>query len=119
MHRITIEVGSHGVVTTVSEMRKRLAKVLSNFPGDQEVFFTFSAHLENSQSNAAEVPCEIWDEMIPEKPRLTGFSVFATGLQAQKFIDELYDRNPCLSQGYVIRPVLTVVMGELARPENS
>ena len=46
MHRITLEVGSHGVVTTVSEMRKRLAKVLSNLPGDQEVFFTFIGHLQ-------------------------------------------------------------------------
>jgi hypothetical protein len=49
MKRITIEVGSHGVATTVSEMRKRLAKVLSPLRGDQEVFFSFSAHLENYQ----------------------------------------------------------------------
>jgi hypothetical protein len=46
MHRITIEAGSHGVVTTVSEMRKRLAKILAPMQGDQEVFFTFVAHLE-------------------------------------------------------------------------
>jgi hypothetical protein len=47
MKRITIEVGSHGVATTVGEMRRRLAKILSPLRGDQEVFFSFSAHLEN------------------------------------------------------------------------
>ena len=50
MKRITIEVGSHGVATTVSEMRKRLAKILAPLRGDQEVFFSFAAHLENYQN---------------------------------------------------------------------
>ncbi len=31
----------------VADMRKRLAKVLSNLKGDQQVVFTFTAHLKD------------------------------------------------------------------------
>ena len=47
MKRITMNVGTHGVETTASEMRKRLAQVLSKIPGDQIVFFNLTLHLEN------------------------------------------------------------------------
>lgn len=56
MRRITIEAGSHGEVITVSEMRKQLARILSPLSGDQEVFFTFTAHLEEYTSAPPEPP---------------------------------------------------------------
>lgn len=65
MTRITINVGTHGVETTASEMRKRLAQVLSKIPGDQVVFFNLTLHLEN------------YSPITPE--------------QARRVIDELYE----------------------------
>jgi hypothetical protein len=47
MKRISMNIGTHGVETTASEMRKRLAQVLSKIPGDQIVFFNLTLHLEN------------------------------------------------------------------------
>ena len=46
MSRISINIGTHGIETTASEMRKRLAKVLSRIPGDTPVTFNLSVHLE-------------------------------------------------------------------------
>jgi hypothetical protein len=42
-----MNIGTHGVETTASEMRKRLAQALSKIPGDQKVFFNLTVHLEN------------------------------------------------------------------------
>lgn len=47
MANITIHIGSHGGDMTVSEMRKKLAKVLSKLRGDQSVTFAFGASLQN------------------------------------------------------------------------
>lgn len=46
MKRVSMNIGTHGVQTTASEMRKRLAQVLSRIPGDQIVFFSLTLHLE-------------------------------------------------------------------------
>jgi hypothetical protein len=59
MKRITINVGTHGVETTASEMRKRLAQVLSKIPGDQIVFFNLTLHLENYSPAASLVMGEL------------------------------------------------------------
>jgi hypothetical protein len=45
MSRITISVSNHDQPHTVSEMRKRLAQILSRLNGSQEVTFSFSAVL--------------------------------------------------------------------------
>lgn len=47
MKRISMNIGTHGVETTASEMRKRIARVLSKIPGDQVVFFNLVLHLED------------------------------------------------------------------------
>lgn len=47
MSNLTIHIGTEGTKTTVSEMRKQLARILSKLRGDQQVGFTFSAALEN------------------------------------------------------------------------
>jgi hypothetical protein len=47
MAHITISAGTNGEKTTVSEMRKRLARVLSKLDGDQEVSFSFAASLDS------------------------------------------------------------------------
>ena len=47
MKRISMNIGTHGVETTASEMRKRIAQVVSKIPGDQIVFFNLTLHLEN------------------------------------------------------------------------
>jgi len=47
MSKLLIRVDNHDQPYTVSEMRKRLAQVLSKLNGDQEVSFTFVATLEN------------------------------------------------------------------------
>jgi len=59
MKRITINVGTHGVETTASEMRKRLAQVLSKIPGDQVVFFNLTLHLENYEPAPAKYSTHI------------------------------------------------------------
>ena len=59
MKRITMNVGTHGVETTASEMRKRLAQVLSKIPGDQIVFFNLTLHLENYSPAASLVMGEL------------------------------------------------------------
>ncbi len=47
MARLTISIASQGEVVTVSEMRRRLARVLSKLTGQSEITFSFSANLEN------------------------------------------------------------------------
>jgi len=96
MHRITVEVGSHGVVTTVSEMRKRMAKILSGMDGNQEVFFTFVAHLGAKPSSF-----ELYDHQLD---RHTGFGSFQTAAEAQIFLDSLAEN---FRYAYSVRPVLT------------
>ena len=52
MSKLTIRIDNHDQHYTVSEMRKRLAQVLSKLSGDQEVTFTFVANLEYYQPAA-------------------------------------------------------------------
>jgi hypothetical protein len=47
MSKLTICIENHDQKYTVSEMRRRLAQVLSKLSGDQEVSFSFVATLEN------------------------------------------------------------------------
>lgn len=49
MSKLTLRIENHGQVYTVSEMRRRLAQVLSKLDGGQEVSFAFTATLENYQ----------------------------------------------------------------------
>jgi hypothetical protein len=55
MSKLTIRIDNHDQHYTVSEMRKRLAQVLSKLQGDQDVTFTFVANLENYK------PASKWD----------------------------------------------------------
>lgn len=50
MSKLTIHIENHEQKYTVSEMRRRLAQVLSKLNGDQIVSFTFDATLANYQS---------------------------------------------------------------------
>jgi hypothetical protein len=50
MAKLNINIESHEQGYTVSEMRKRLAQVLSKLDGDQPVTFTFAAALQNYKS---------------------------------------------------------------------
>ena len=47
MRHLNINIGSHGTPTTVSEMRRQLARVLSQLDGSKPVTFSFSAVIEN------------------------------------------------------------------------
>jgi hypothetical protein len=47
MAKLHLQIDNHDGPYTVSEMRKRLAKVLSKLNGDQEVRFMFTAALNN------------------------------------------------------------------------
>ena len=47
MAHITISAGTNGEKTTVSEMRRRLARVLAKLDGNQEVSFSFAASCEH------------------------------------------------------------------------
>jgi hypothetical protein len=49
MPRLNIRIDNYGQPTTVSQMRRRLAQILSKLSGDQEIKFTFTAVLEDYQ----------------------------------------------------------------------
>lgn len=57
MSRLTIRIDNHEQPYTVSQMRKRLAQVLSKLDGSQEVSFTFTAALENYQPTCKNSQC--------------------------------------------------------------
>ena len=55
-----------------------------------------------------ESPCEIWDMLIPTKPRRTGFKEFSTAKEAYAFLDQLVNDMGATSTsvlGYVVHPV--------------
>lgn len=121
MPKLVINLSSHPQPTTVSQMRKRLAQVLSKLNGDQEVSFNFIATLENYQPTR-----------VPD--------VLSRGLEAwaKDFLSEVASRpaaaapreiqclhphgfplgmcNYCMLLEADSTP--TAVFGELARPEN-
>lgn len=51
MAQLNINIGSHGELMTVREMRKQLAKTLSLLDGAQEVTFSFTANLPHYHPN--------------------------------------------------------------------
>jgi hypothetical protein len=59
MPKMTLQIDNHDQPYTVSEMRKRLAQVLSKLDGGQEVSFSFSARFENYTPAPAEAPAGI------------------------------------------------------------
>lgn len=62
MSTITIQIDNHEQPYTVSEMRRRLAQVLSKLNGDQTVSFSFNARLENYTPNRPSIT------KIPDAP---------------------------------------------------
>jgi hypothetical protein len=89
MSQLNINIGSHGDRMTVREMRKRLAKVLAQLHGTQEVSFNFSANLENYRSPA-------------HNPTMR--DARNKDSETKKFVNDL--------------AAIGIVLGELARPEN-
>lgn len=69
MSKLTIIVTNHDMVNnreqkyTVSEMRRRLAQVLSKLSGDQEVSFSFRATLENYEPAPTPKPTIVWGSL--------------------------------------------------------
>jgi len=55
MSKLLIRIDNHDQPYTVSEMRKRLAQVLSKLNGDQEVAFTFVATLPEYRPEPAPI----------------------------------------------------------------
>lgn len=80
MAKLNINIENHEQNYTVSEMRRRLAQVLSKLNGDQKVTFSFRAELAEYQP-------------------------------APTALRTIWDLEKCR--------VITVVPGELARPENN
>jgi hypothetical protein len=62
MAKVTINIDNHEQPYTVSQMRKRLAQVLSKLNGDQLVSFSFSAHFGSYQAAAPATHGDIYDE---------------------------------------------------------
>ena len=89
MSKLLIRIDNHDQPYTVSEMRKRLAQVLSKLNGDQEVSFTFVATLEHYQP-----------ERHLTMPAILGMPY------------DLSKAEITLAEG------LRAFYGELARPEN-
>jgi hypothetical protein len=108
MRFITVNVGTHGVETTVSEMRKRLSRILANLQGDQKVFFNFVMHVEPRVIEVAEA------DRSTSKPR---------SLEAPYKLDEYTDWAGMAKAsglwGYAnLIEGVNVAHGELAREED-
>ena len=52
MAKLTLNVQNHATGTTVRDMRRQLARILSALRGDRPVTFSFSATLEDYKSDA-------------------------------------------------------------------
>lgn len=114
MSKLVIVVENHQQKYTVSEMRRRLAQVLSKLNGDQEVSFTFSATLENYQpasdaSTNFATNMEKYNKLSPEQKHNTmhpvlgaPYNPWVSGFRAE----DLAGAEP------------TVVLGPLAAPSN-
>jgi len=100
MSKLLIRVDNHDQPYTVSEMRKRLAQVLSKLNGDQEVAFTFVATLENYEPTRT-----------PTIPAILGAPYNLEQGDPVEGRDGLW--------GYAKKlGFSTEVCGEIARPEN-
>jgi len=99
MSKLTIRIENHEQTYTVSEMRKRLAQVLSKLNGDQEVTFTFVANLEHYS------PVRAYGEKYQENLMQTA---------AAMLVDDHSGINPPALAGDP-----NMVLGESARPENN
>ena len=58
MAKLHIQIDNHDGPYTVSEMRRKLAKVLSKLNGDQEVRFMFTAALDQYQPAPFPTACQ-------------------------------------------------------------
>lgn len=94
MSKLNINIESGGQEYTVSEMRRRLAQVLSKLNGDQKVTFSFRAELPNYEPTLA-TRAAIWHANEKQVIETLGLSVVPART-----------------------PYATFVLGELARPEN-
>jgi Ribonuclease G/E len=99
MSKLTIRIENHQQKFTVSEMRKRLAQVLSKLEGNQEVSFTFVATLESYQSatakrmqtepaQARQVITELRDEEYADHSGLSPALLYGELSSAEKEINE-------------------------------
>lgn len=130
MPKLVINLSSHPQQITVSQMRKRLAQVLSKLNGDQEVSFNFIATLENYQPAVA--PKDIYEPFAASRGILRstaksrilgmGYTFGQDGVAPQKnyclhpngFEDGIC--HSCMLLETDFTP--TAVFGELARPAN-
>lgn len=93
MSKLTILIDNHDQTYTVSEMRKRLAQVLSKLNGDAEVSFSFHATLDGYKP-------------VSLPPYGKKYQENLTQTAAMSMLDDPSGITPC------------AVYGELARPEN-
>lgn len=116
MAQVIINIENHTPECTVSDLRRKLAQVLSKLDGKQEASFTFVLTLKNYQQPALAEP-SIKDPM--------GFGSFLRGdwYRAGHLRGDLSALNLSgVTTGRIAREENlaepTVVFGELARPEN-
>ena len=97
MSLVTINVGSNGQPYTVSQMRRRLAQILSKLDGGQEISFSFVGVLEYYRPTG-----------------IGGYNCLRPACVCT--VSDFHLRHPDdLNQGPAAP---TTVFGELARPEN-
>jgi hypothetical protein len=110
MAKLHLQIDNHDGPYTVSELRRRLARVLSKLDGGAEIRFMFTAALENytPASPVNRRPCLGRD---PEP--------FPTACQCgcadgDPSLAEIIERNCSLLKESLPK----IIVGELARPEN-
>lgn len=109
MSKLTIRIENHEQKYTVSEMRRRLAQVLSKLNGDQEVSFTFVAQLEHY------TPAP---RVCAKNPALGAPYDFNQPDLHLKHLGGLWGYARFAEQAAVLREGENIVHGEFARPEN-
>lgn len=130
MPTLTIHSGSENVTTTVSDMRRRLARMLSTLKGEQEVTFSFSATILDYQPEKD--PYQVFaNEMTPAdiavarqiaKSRVLGMG-YSLGTPEKGATDAQPQEPEAVKTGLwdyaqSMADEPRVIMGELARPEN-
>ena len=108
MAKLHIQIDNHDGPYTVSELRKRLAKVLSKLDGGAEIRFMFTAALNNytpaervvSKPRALEAPYGLGISKIPDSPTTRHAVPFPTACQcesrcadAEPSLAEIIERN--------------------------
>ncbi len=102
MAKLHIQIDNHDGPYTVSEMRRKLAKVLSKLNGDQEVRFMFTAALENYTPAAP----------VNRRP--------CFGCDSEPSLAEIIERNCSLLKESLPKISVSrgILFGELSRPSN-